>query len=319
MGSRLLKIFLVVFCSFVLPSGYPVLADSWIGSVRGVSKKYEPFIIETVGEADGHLTATASYSDYRGKDVSHLPVTIEGVQTSDDSFWPHVTAQVSNDPGREWKAIGSTKRNGEPATVTLDRNRPNIWLHLDLDCFRPMIGKFRYGKVTLRNGQTAMFDMKDLLPRNGPPHAWNVELLHSEPDPLIKRPFAIAGVDSMGEDLRAVCAYVDVGSTSTASIEGRQTPDGLFWPYVIAQVASDYEGIWKTIGEPPSLGRPITLSIKSGDVNTQLVVDLEVFRPMIGKFRYGRIVLKNGKVAEFELKYLLPPRESESKCDAQKH
>jgi hypothetical protein len=299
-------VFLGPFCILCVV-GVNAGQSHWIRSVRGVSEKYEPFVMETVAEESGHIIATASYADYRDEKESRLPAVIEGIQAQNCSFWPHVTTHVGNNLGGEWKTIEATQKNGEPATVTLERNRANLWLHIDLDCFRAMIGKFKYGRVTLTNGRAAIFEMRNLLPPSRTSEAWNTQLLHPEPDRLIQRPFVVAAIDSMGEDLRAVCAYVDVAGTSATSIEGTQTSDGDFWPYVTAQVADDYQGLWRIIGQPHTVGKPTTLLIQSKDVNARLIVDLETFRPLIGKFRYGRIVLRNGKAAMFELKNLLPP------------
>jgi hypothetical protein len=275
-----------------------------------VTQKYEPFIIETVSGNADRITATASYGDYREERESHLPMSIEGVLANDCSFWPRITAEVSNDVATGWRSVESPKNLGEPATAVFERNSPNIWLHLDLTVFRQMIGKSRYGKVTLMNGASAVFELKNLLPP-GPPQAW-AEVVKLPPgDPLHNLPFAVAEFESMGEDLRAVCEYLDMQASSRTSIEGTETPDGEFWPYVTAQVANNYRGVWRVIGHPSNVGKPTSLSIKPKDVNARLIVDMEIFRPLIGKFRYGRLVLKNGKAAIFELKNLLPPEQGD--------
>jgi len=129
-----------------------------------------------------------------------------------------VTAQVGDQINGKWRNIDQTKRKGEPAALTLERNGENEWLYFDLDCFRPIIGNYRYGKLTLPNGANAIFEMSNLAPPSRTVNAWDTQLLHPEPDPLIQRPFVIASIGSMGEDLRAVCAYLDMEGTSATSV-----------------------------------------------------------------------------------------------------
>jgi hypothetical protein len=275
-------------------------------------------MMETVAEGGGHIVATASYREYRDKKESHLPATVEGVQTPDDEFWPRVTAQVASDIKGEWTILEPSPQTGDDATVTLNWKSANAWLHLNLDIFRSMIGKFKYGKVTLTNGQAAAFEMENLLPPAVPPHAWDMTVNFLEGDPP-NLPFAVVEINSLGEDLLAVCEYLDEEGTAATSINGTQTPDGHFWPYVIAQIATDYNGVWKTIGRPPNVGKQATVSIPPKDVDAKLYIDLEIFRPFIGKFRYGRVILEIGKAAPFELHNLLPPEEkADLRGDAKK-
>jgi len=279
---------------------------TWIRRVRGISEKYEPFILETISEESGHLIATASYGDYRKEKESHLPSLIKGVQTQGCTFWPEVKMQVSNNIQGEWKDVQPTNEQGEPATVTIEQRSPNVWLHLNLDAFHPLIGKFKYGKVILTNEQYAIFEVDNLLEPTTFPDAWSEVINLAVGDPLHKLPFAVAEIESMGEDLRAHCEYVNLRDKHAIRIEGTQTTDGTFWPQVIGQVADDYKGFWKTIGEPPNIGKKFTFLVQPGEVTGQLVVDVEIFRPLIGKFRYGRVVLKSGETAPFEMKNLLP-------------
>ena len=51
------------------------------------------------------------------------------------------------------------------------------------------------------------------------------------------------------------------------------------------------------------------MTIEAIQVSKNLMVDLDAFRPMIGKFKYGRIALKTGEAVVFKLEKLLPPKE----------
>lgn len=293
-------------------------ADSWIRSVRAVTHNYEPFILHTIASEDDHLIATATYGDYRDEAESRLPFTIEGIRTKDCRFWPKVTAAVANNAGGPWKNIAYSQRTGEAAMVTLRSHSQNAMLYLDLDPFRNDLTAWKFGRLTLGNGQSAIFETQNASKPPTPvrnqsesqsSRRWSEVLAHREPDPLIKLPFVVIEISSEGDDLQAICSYVDKHSSSPTLLDGVQTSDGKFWPNVVAQVADDYDGVWITIGKCSSAGKPITLSLERDDVKAELYVDLRIFRPMVGKFRYGRLVLINGNVAAFELYKLLPPEE----------
>ena len=51
------------------------------------------------------------------------------------------------------------------------------------------------------------------------------------------------------------------------------------------------------------------VTIARNSQNLELMVNLDEFQPLIGKYEVGRIVLNSGEVSEFELKSLLPPAE----------
>jgi hypothetical protein len=91
-------------------------------------------------------------------------------------------------------------------------------------------------------------------------------------------------------------------------IEGRRTPDGVFWPDITLQVKNELTGKWQILAKPPSHGRRATIIIEPNNRNFDLMVNLDVLKPLIGNYKFGRIVLKTGEAAVFELKYLLPPK-----------
>jgi hypothetical protein len=108
-----------------------------------------------------------------------------------------------------------------------------------------------------------------------------------------------------------------VNTTSTPEkIEGAKTPDGKFWATVEAQVTSGATPSawrWKAVGKPPVRGEPSQLLVepvtKVSPPNLKNVfVDLDIFKPFIGKETYGRIFLPNGRWSMFELNDLLPPK-----------
>ena len=306
----------MILSSLLVTSGSGAGTDSWVRRASGcytIEPPYEPFMMDTIGSTNGHLVGTASYRDYRG---THLPVTMEGSVDSGGRFWPNVTAQVANDMKGEWKSIETPSRHGEAAIFTVTSDSPNLMLHLDLDAFQPFTGKMQFGRMLLKNGMAASFRLDDLVSpqakktsaESHDSRKWSREMIFGgPPDPLTAgSPFVIATVFGTGNHVEGLFGYFDLKGAPSIAVDGTETADGRFWPYMVAQVAHDYRGVWMVLGESSTEGKSSTLTIQPQDSKTMLYVDLDIFRPMVGKFRYGRVVLRSGISAAFELKDILP-------------
>jgi hypothetical protein len=310
--------------SLVFGSLFLVRADAasnesaqWIRRPSDVypTPRYEPFRLETIASDKGRLIGTVGF----GERLETRPAAVEGELTPDDLFWLNVTAQVANDTEAEWKTIGEAENRKEGTAISVPTDNPKRLLYVDLDEFRPYLGKLSFGRIVLKNGQAAVFRMADLLTPESKTESngsksndWEKSLVNGyNLGPLTKAPFAVVGVKGAGNHVEAVCSYGYVEGHST-EIEGIRTADGGFWPYVSAEVSNELEGTWKAIGQISHNGEPATFTVRpAGAVpnpldSTLIFVDMDVFRPMIGKFKYGRVVLKSGVAAAFELKELLP-------------
>lgn len=105
-----------------------------------------------------------------------------------------------------------------------------------------------------------------------------------------------------------LCTFYNTKLALTA-IDGVETSNGDFYPNVIAQVSNDKRGTWETLKTSPTiLGKDVTITVEAKGASRTLMVDLDVFRPFIGKLRYGRLLLKTGERATFELADLRPPK-----------
>lgn len=98
-----------------------------------------------------------------------------------------------------------------------------------------------------------------------------------------------------------------IGTARNAVIEGVEKADGTFWPYVKFEVRKKAAEKWEPLGESSKQGHAATIRISPNTVNYRLTVNLDAFKPFIGKYELGRIILKTGESSEFQLKYLLPP------------
>jgi hypothetical protein len=123
--------------------------------------------------------------------------------------------------------------------------------------------------------------------------------------------FSLRGITQTGLHLTGECAYYQLENQipRIISIEGTKTADGQFWPDVTSQVKNERTGKWETIAKPIRSGPRATITVKPGEFNPELLVTLDVFYARIGKYKLGRLLLKTGDSAEFELKDLLPSEE----------
>jgi hypothetical protein len=144
--------------------------DSWTrgigGGIFGVADiKVEAFELNTVSKdgRTGHMSGTCIYDNR-----SPALVALKGTETSYGDFYPNVINQVGNDKNGEWKTIRRPAVHGKAKTLTVPVKTSSKLLTVDLDAFVPTIGKFKYGRLLLKNGESAIFELNYLrLPRSG--------------------------------------------------------------------------------------------------------------------------------------------------------
>lgn len=121
--------------------------------------------------------------------------------------------------------------------------------------------------------------------------------------------FSVREVSQHGLHLTGQCTYyqLDGQTPRVAVIEGTDSEACGFWPDVLSQVKNEKTGEWETIAEPFNHGHRKTVEIKPGEFNQELFVSLDVFLPFVGKRKLGRLVLKEGESATFELDKLIEP------------
>lgn len=121
-----------------------------------------------------HLSVSADYHNLGAHPIDVSGVEIENKPTGSWDFHPYATLEVSDDKNGGWKAVGtSPTKDGRPVSVSMVPN--SLWQHprgpenrtcyVELDAWQPLIGKVRYGRVVLRNGETSQtIVLTDLLP-----------------------------------------------------------------------------------------------------------------------------------------------------------
>ena len=121
------------------------------------------FSVDVVRES---LIAQGSYYNYSVKTQPPRRVIIDGVKDSDGAFWPTVTQLVTNDLSGIWVTIGEDRRAGRSCTLEVETEATTSNLSINLKKFESSIGKYKFGKVTLTTGDSAVFSLTDLLPPN---------------------------------------------------------------------------------------------------------------------------------------------------------
>jgi hypothetical protein len=270
-----------------------------------------------VAGEDGHLVGRATY-----RFIAHdYFVKIDGIQTLDGRFWPRVRLETANAIDGEWHALEQSTVSGRATSPVFKSDEANPALYFNFDGFRSFIGKIKYGRVTLPgNGFNTFFELSELLPGNDRVNnesepEWLARTLYGYgTDPLAKGPFYVGGIAFEDGHLRAIVGYLDPESAAATVIQGTRTPprpdteEAYFWAPAALQVANDPDGEWQTVGQAATPGVSAELMIKAKEKSyTELNFGIDIMRPFVAKFGYGRVVLKNGKAAAFDMKHLLPP------------
>jgi hypothetical protein len=136
---------------------------------------------------------------------------------------------------------------------------------------------------------------------------WTRDLIQdgTNPDAWRRHPFYVSVTDSTDGRLCALCVYLGDVRTGPIVLHGRMNSSQRFSPVISYQVGIGTKENWREIARSHRSGD--TLTITDTTPVARLNVDMEPFRDFIGRSRWGRVVLENGKAAVVDLDDLLPP------------
>lgn len=121
-------------------------------------------------------------------------------------------------------------------------------------------------------------------------------------------PFVLSVWGSDGSNINGWCSYHNA-KPDVFEIDGQETSSGEFYPDVIYQV-SNGDGDWETLDTLIiKRGKQMTITVESNTTSRPLRVNLDMFVPLIGKAKYGSLVLKMGERASFRIDELQAPKE----------
>jgi hypothetical protein len=317
-------------CFIVLWLPMQALADGRLSWVRGVVRAakfnsgkdaHETFQLQVIRSEKGRsLMGMAILT--RGiaeSHPNHSMLEIEGVER-DGRFWPFVRGEVSDDLDNGWQKVELDKPSGQLAVRRVAPQTLGCAVFIDLTAFAPYVGRKHFGRLLLPNGEDATFFLQNLTQPKESPQNWSrarmgtSEELHpttyeatflappKEDGPGTN--LILMSVDGENGHVTGYFAHVSANSpTKKEEVKACDAPVSLV---ATLQVAEDYHDEWKTIGQSSRRGEGVEMNTPP-PTTPSVVIELERFRPLIGNYRYGKVVLPSGDSAIIQLFDLLPP------------
>lgn len=277
---------------------------SWSRKTVDLLDPQTPFIIVSTGSFSEQLSAGALYRYVNKKE----PVVLKGRKDSHGEFWPSVCYEVGVEGRKKWKLISSFTEPEIPATMRFDAENAKGLLQIDMEPFRASIGKFRWGRVSLPNGDAAEFLLDNLLPTPSARDAsGDFKKDVSDPDPArLGSLFALVSLTSISNHLVGDFVFW-TGEQTFAEVKGSKTADGDFWPAVILQCGNE-DGAWQTVGRSDNYGtHEVVLRLSSRGSLPPLRVRLDAYRGCQGRFKYARVIFADEEIAAvFQIADLQP-------------
>ena len=125
----------------------------FIGTPRDQNTPLVRCEIITVSSTAGHLVGDLIFVN-----ETDAKVEIEGERKKDETFWPSYTAQVIGEGEKEWRTIGESAKAQNIVKQSITGFSEHD-VYVNMDVFRPAIGKGAYGRIVFSNGVWTMFDL----------------------------------------------------------------------------------------------------------------------------------------------------------------
>lgn len=276
---------------------------SWSRSVSDSMHQGIPCIILSISSIDSHLSAECGcqYVETTGSVVFH------GTKDFNGQLSPFVSYDIATEGTTKWKTIGNFTGRNNPSAIELSSVNSRVLFHVDMEPFRSSIGKVRWGRLVFENGNTARFKIDDLLPTGNDPDAvgnFRQDITDIESN-RFESSFSLVAVTSFSQHLIGDFVFVGGQQGSAVEIKGTRLLDGDFWPAVTLLVG-DSDQNWQILGKPTNEGVLAPLRIVHQNPLQELRIPLDLYKPVIGKFKYGKIIFSDGKFAVFEIANLKP-------------
>jgi hypothetical protein len=270
------------------------------GTLRDYPKV--PFLIMTTSLIDDHLSAICAYQFVEG----NAPLTLHGTKDSDGDFSPFVSYEIATKGTTEWKEIAKFESKN-PVAIEIGSSNPRMGLHVDMDPFRPHIGKSHWGRVVLENGQATIFSLEDLLPTgNNPDKDGNFKQFTNDVEAKrLGSSYSMISVTSLSNQLVGDFIFIGGAKGSCVKIKGAATNDAVFWPSVTLQAGNSNHD-WKTLGKSNNQKIEILQDFCNRSPWSEFRVALDPYKLVTNDFKYGKIIFSDGSFAVFELAKLKP-------------
>lgn len=284
-------------------------SSTWTRDVTsgGSLKDYPniPFVLLITSSFRGRLSASYGYQYIEGKSA----VSLRGKRISDDEFAPFVSYEIATEGTTKWKTICKIVESEKPTSVKIDAAHPRLALDVDIEPFRPFIGKATWGRVVLENGDTAPLELEDLLPTGDCPDAvgnFKQDVDDSEPR-RFGSSFELISVVSFENHLVGNFIFIGEPTGSSTQLAGKETADTHFWPACIFQ-AGNSDGDWNTLQSSGKQDTTSSLTVYNGSKLRVVRVPLDIYASVEGKFAYAKIIFSGGQYAVIQIADLKPKR-----------
>ena len=303
-----------VLSIFLATSGFGVNDDTnsnwsryanWSRAVAHSIEPGVPFTVVATTSIDGRLSAGCAYRYIAGS----APTVLHGTSSANGDLSPFVTYEVATQDRMKWKTVAKFTESQNPATIEVNAANPTALLHVDMEPFRPTIGKFRWGRVVLENGQGAIFAIDDLLPTGNGPAAGTGDFKQdiNDLDPRrFESSFELVAVTSFSNRIVGDFIFIGNSRVSSTEIKGTKTQDGDFWPDVTFH-AGNSDQSWQALEKSTKQqGTPTSLKVSNQGTLPPLRVALDGYKQAFGRFKYGKIIFSGGEFAVFKIEDLKP-------------
>jgi hypothetical protein len=261
-----------------------------------------PFYVGVITSVDGRLSALCGYHYVKPTKI----VALRGRRDSDGNLWPVVSCDVATTGKTTWRTISKSHVPVDSKVVNISSDN-QAQLYVDMESFRPFIGDFRWGRVVLESGDTAIFALEDLLPpgdRRGLGHDFKA-VLEERVQTQFGSSAILHSVISIRDHLTGVFIYNR--SRAPVTLRGARTTDGDFWPSVTLFVG-DSERDWGALGRAKTEGTPDSIDYSEESSPVVLRVKLDAYKSTIGH-KYGKVIFSDGTFAVFLVQSLNPKAE----------
>jgi hypothetical protein len=155
---------LLLLISFDARAAQPV--QQWSIAITGTrSHGDKPELsLDFVAQEKIHLIGSLTLENILPEDKKVASIVIDGTQGEDGTFRPDATLQVMKQKDGKWETVTSSLINSPTAKLTVYPGMSAFGLRVELDSLKQYIGKYKWGKVILKTGQEAVFDLNDLAP-----------------------------------------------------------------------------------------------------------------------------------------------------------
>lgn len=299
--NRVVELSAALGLALTIAQGAP--GDSWSRDLIPAGHFPAPgvsFAIVSVGASESKITANAFYCYVQGRDA----VTLHGKQNEDGFFKPNVAYEVAIEGKSKWKALLANSDYSSTDTATVSPEHARIVLSIDMRPLEPWIGIYRYARLTLENGDSAIVALEDLVPTASAQYPLGnfKEDVFGSPRPNVDKPGVLSTVISLGD--RLIGEFIFRAEDKAVKLKGTRTLDGDFWPTATFETSNDGKK-WTVVGKSQNAGTRDILEIKPGTAETVRFI-LTDYKTQTRKNRLGKITLSNGDSIEFYVDNLDP-------------